>query len=213
MEKEQESVFNEFLKNTHLKKFEISTKPYFSFDKFFVDFFIQNFSMFNLNQTIQLQNHKLLEDNSFIEEFKKIVKNKSNFSRSDRSYINTTPLSPGPEYNINLFSFNSIEEIRDIFSVKKLRFNKKIFANKRGPILVSDKNGKDISLKNKDKEMVFNIPIKGGLFNKPIRGYSFGTINGRYNLLQKRKDLRNKRNNSFKENIDTYNNSPLNKIP
>jgi len=213
MEKEQESVFNEFLKNTHLKKFEISTKPYFSFDKFFVDFFIQNFSMFNLNQTIQLQNHKLLEDNSFIEEFKKIVKNKSNFSRSDRSYINTTPLSPGPEYNINLFSFNSIEEIRDIFSDKKSRFNKKIFANKRGPILVSDKNGKDISLKNKDKEMVFNIPIKGGLFNKPIRGYSFGTINGRYNLLQKRKDLRNKRNNSFKENIDSYNNSPLNKIP
>ena len=211
MEKEQENVFNEFLKNTHLKKFEISTKPYFLFDKFFVDFFIQNFSMFKLNQTeSQLQNHKLFEDNNFIEQFKKLVKNKSNFSRSNRSYINTTSFSPGPEYNINLYSYNSIEEIKDIFSNKKLRFNRKIFANKMGPILI---NEKDISLKNNGKEMIFNIPIKGGLYNKPIRGYSFGIIKGKLNLLQKRKDLRNKRNIDFKENINSYNNSPLNKIP
>ena len=39
LEKEQESIFNEFLKNTNLKRFEISTKPYFFFYIFFIYFF------------------------------------------------------------------------------------------------------------------------------------------------------------------------------
>ena len=214
MEKEQENIFNEFLKNTHLKKFEISTKPFFLFDKFFIDFFIQNFSMFNLNQTeSHLSNYKLFEDFHFIEQFKKLVKNKSNFARSVRSRPISSSISPGPEYNLNLYSFNSIEEIKDIFSNKKSRFTKKIFANKSGPILSNEKVGKDFSIKNKDKEVNFNIPIKGGLFNKPISGYSFGIINGRYNLVQKRKDLRDKRNMDLKEKIDSFSNSPLNKTP
>ena len=211
LEKDQENVYNEFLKNTQLKKFEISTKPYFVFDKFFMDFFVQNFSSFNMNQTDSLSNQKIFEDVNFIEQFKKLLRSKSNFSRSARSQTISLVYSPGPEYNINLYSFNSIEEIKDIFSNKKSRFNKKIFANKKGPILCNDTTAKDLS--NKDKEINFNIPIKGGLFNKPIKGYSFGILNGRYNLVQKRKDLRNKRNIDFQENIDAYNNSPLNKIP
>ena len=212
-EKEQENVFNEFLKNTQLKKFEISTKPYFHFDKFFVDFFIQNFSMFNMNQTDSLSNHKIFEDAHFIKELKNLVKNKSNFARSTRTQTSSSLYSPGPEYNINLYSFNSIEEIKEIFSDKKSRYSKKIFANKSGPILSNEKIIKDLINKNTDKEINFNIPIKGGLYNKPINGYSFGIINGRYNLVQKRKDLRYKRNIDFQENIDSYSNSPLNKIP
>ena len=134
--------------------------------------------MFNLNQTeSHLSNYKLFEDFHFIEQFKKLVKNKSNFARSVRSRPISSSISPGPEYNLNLYSFNSIEEIKDIFSNKKSRFTKKIFANKSGPILSNEKVGKDFSIKNKDKEVNFNIPIKGGLFNKPISGYSFGIIN------------------------------------
>ena len=41
LENEQLTVFNEFLKKTNLKKYEISTKPYFLFDKFFLDFFLK----------------------------------------------------------------------------------------------------------------------------------------------------------------------------
>ena len=213
LEKEQENVFNEFLKNTQLKKFEISTKPYFHFDKFFLDFFVQIFSMYNMNQTDNLSNHKLFDDIHFIEQLKKLFKNKSNFARSARSKTSSSMNSPGPDYNINLYSFNSIKEIKDIFFDKKARFNKKIFANKSGPLLINEKSIKDLMNKNKDKEINFNIPIKGGLFNKPINGYSFGIINGRYNLVQKRKDLRHKRNIDFQENIDSFSNSPLNKIP
>ena len=38
METDQMEVFNEFLKNTNLKKFEISTKPYFFLINFFLNF-------------------------------------------------------------------------------------------------------------------------------------------------------------------------------
>ena len=214
LQKEQESVFNEFLKNTNLKRFEISTKPYFLFDNFFIDFFLQNFSMFEQNRTqTDFSNHncKLLEDTNFIEQFKNVVKHRPNFPRSDRSQILLNSYSPGPEYNINLYSFNSMKEIKDIFTNKKSRFNKKIFANKSGPILSQDKS--DIHIKNKDKDANFNSPIKGGLFNKPINGYSFGIVKGQLNLLEKRKELRYKRNLELSENIDTYNNSPVNKKP
>ena len=213
MENEQKSVFNEFLKDTQLKRFEISTKPYFLFDNFFIDFFLQNFSMFDQSQTqthYPIQNKKLFEDTKFIEEFKKIVKNKPNFSRSKRSEIILPSYSPGPEYKINLYSFNSIEEIKDIFTNKKSRFNKKIFTNKSGPILSDEK---EISIPKKEKEINFNISIKGGLYNKPINGYSFGIVKGKLNLLNERKDLRRKRNLELIENIETYNNSPVNKKP
>ena len=58
METEQLSVFNEFLKNTNLKKFEMSTKPYFYFNRFFSEFFFQMFSLFEQNETEP--NQKLL---------------------------------------------------------------------------------------------------------------------------------------------------------
>ena len=230
IDSEQESVFNEFLKNTQLKKFEVSTKPYFSFDKFFIEFFFQNFSMFyqsqaqteiqgqiknqkanNTKQKINLNEHNLFNDNHFIEEFKKIITNKSNFSRSERNTLVHSSYSPGPEYNINLYSFNSIEEIKEIFHDKKSRFNKKIFANKRGPVFVQEK--KEYINKNKDKDIFYNIPIIGGLFNKPINGYSFGIVKGKLKLLNKRKELRDQRNYDLQENINSYNNSPVNKKP
>ena len=222
LEKDQVNIYNEFLKNTQLKKFEVSTKPYFVFDNFFINFFLQSFSMFNQNQNqtqteMPIQNtkesHKLLEDIHFIEQFKKIVKNKSNFSRSERSTLIQSSFSPGPEYNLNLYSFNSIEEIKEIFSNKKSRFNKKIFTNKSGPIISSERISKELINKNKDKDIVYNIAIKGGLFNKPISGYSFGIVKGKLNLLDKRKELRNKRYNDLQENINSYNQSPINKKP
>lgn len=215
MNKEQENIYNDFMKNTQLKKFEVSTKPYFVFDKFFIDFFFENFSKFNISQTeteFQGENKKLLEDKTFIEQFTKLIKNKSSFARGGRRQLVSASFSPGPEYNINLYSFNSIEEIKEVFSNKKSRFNKKIFTNKSGPVLFNERNGKDDKEKIKDKSMQYNV-IKGGLYNKPINGFSFGTVKGKLNLLQKRKDLRQKRYIDFQENVDSYNNSPLSRRP
>ena len=141
-----------------------------------------------------------------------LVKNKSSFARGGRRQLVSASYSPGPEYNINLYSFNSIEEIKEIFSNKKSRFNKKIFTNKIGPVLFNDRSGKDDKANKRGKSIQYNI-IKGGLYNKPINGFSFGTVKGKLNLLQKRKDLRQKRYIDFQENVDSCNNSPLSRKP
>ena len=210
LETDQNAVFNEFLKNTGLKKFEMSTKPYFTFDKFFLDFFYQMFTLFQQNETEP--NHKLLENIEFIEGFNKLIKSHPNFARSKRADLGKVEKVPGPEYNLNLFSFDSIEEIKQVFSDKKSRFTKKIFANKRGPVFHEDNTGKNIIAKKKDQNL-FNMEIKGGLYNKPIKGYTFGILNGKLNLLQKRRDLRSERNADLYNNMDRYNNSPIHKIP
>ena len=210
METDQMTVFNEFLKNTNLKKFEMSTKPFFVFDKFFLEFFYQMFSLFDQNETPPDQ--KLLENTDFIEKFNKLIKSHSNFARGKRVDLNKIDQVPGPEYDLNLFGFNSPEERKQFFSDKKARFNQKIFADKRGPIFHEDNTGKNIINKKKDKNL-FSMEIKGGLYNKPISGYTFGIVNGKLNLLQKRKDLRNQRNANLYNNLDRYNNSPIHKVP
>ena len=210
MEADQLSVFNEFLKNTNLKKFEMSTKPFFVFDKFFIEFFFQMFSIFEQNETAAKD--KLFLNKDFIQNFEKLVKSRPNFCRQKRADLNKVDQVPGPEYDLNCFGYNSPEEMKLVFSDKKSRFNKKIFANKSGPIFHEDKSLKHMLPKDKDKNII-NMEIKGGLYNKPISGYSFGILNGKLNLLQKRKELRNQRSINFNENIDRYNNSPIHDAP
>ena len=210
METDQLTVFNEFLKNTNLKKFEMSTKPYFLFDKFFLEFFFQMFSIFDQNETAP--NQKLLENKDFIENFQQLVKNRPNFTREKREDLKHSDQIPGPDYDLNLFSFNSQEEMQKFFSDKKSRFSKKIFTNKSGPIFHEDKSLKSIINKNIDKNL-FNMEIKGGLYNKPIKGYTFGTVKGKLNLIEKRKELRNQRALNYYDNMERYNISPVHKSP
>ena len=207
LESEQTTVFNEFLKNTNLKKFEMNTKPYFSFDKFFLEFFFQIFSNFEQNETDE--KHKLLRNKEFIEEFTKLVRNRPNFPREKREIINYADKVPGPEYDLNLFNFNTLEERNLFFSDKKTRFKKKIFINKQGPIIHDDKVPKHVDDKANKNKPVLNLEVKGGLYNKPINGYSFGIIKGQLNLIQKRKDLRSQRCTNLCKEIDRYNNSPI----
>ena len=207
METEQSSVFNEFLKNTNLKKFEMNTKPYFSFDKFFLEFFFQMFSGFEQNETDE--KHKLLENKEFIEEFTKLVRNRPNFPREKREIINYSDKVPGPQYDLNLYNFNTLEERNHFFTDKKSRFKKKIFINEQGPVLHQDKIPKNVDDKANQNKPILNLEVKGGLYNKPINGFSFGIIKGQLNLLQKRKDLRNQRKNNISNEIDRYNNSPI----
>ena len=107
MEADQLSVFNEFLKNTNLKKFEMSTKPFFVFDKFFIEFFFQMFSIFEQNETAAKD--KLFLNKDFIQNFEKLVKSRPNFCRQKRADLNKVDQVPGPEYDLNCFGYNSVE--------------------------------------------------------------------------------------------------------
>ena len=203
LERDQQSLYHEFLKNTHLQIYEMSTKPYFSFNKFFVEFFITNFGQF--------QTQNLLKQFDFKPKFEKIINQKPNFSRGERSNIVIRQSSPGPEYNVrNVYSFSSLDEIKEVFSKNKSRFNKKIFINKSGPIIVNDNLNRDIFGKN-----LLDVPdtsqVKGGLLNKPIKGFSFGGIKKNLHLLQERKNKRYERNADLLEKLDGSS-SPLCKI-
>ena len=104
--------------------------------------------------------------------------------------VNHSQQVPGPEYELNLYNFNSQEERNQFFSDKKSRFKTNIFINKRGPILHEDKITKNAPDKTNIKKPILNMNIKVCLYNKPINGYSFGVIKGQLNLIQKRKYLR-----------------------
>ena len=120
-----------------------------------MDFFFQIFSLFE--QTPNELNQKLFENEEFKEQFKKIIKSRPNLARAKRGEMYTPEYVPGPEYNINIYSFNSTEEINQIFTDRKSRFNKKIFTNKKGPLLYLDKSEKFSLEKEKEKEQDKNI--------------------------------------------------------
>ena len=96
------------------------------------------FSIFEQNETASKD--KLFLNKDFIQNFEKLVKSRPNFCRQKRADLNKVDQVPGPEYDLNCFGYNSPEEMKLVFSDKKSRFNKKIFANKSGPIFHEDKS-------------------------------------------------------------------------
>lgn len=189
---EQNKTFTEFVNKYNLKYYEISTKPFYNFSKFYSQLIIDNFSPM----------HATFQENNFKEELRKIIENKSNFSKAIRSSLSSIEKNPGPEYDLNIFSFNSMKELRDALINKKTRFYRKIFANKQGPVINYSRSTRDIlNTDNKDKKSVMYIS-SGGILNKPITGYTFGTVNGRLNLVKSRRDLIKERNKDLIESIE-----------
>ena len=191
---EQKNIIQDFVKENNLLFYEISTKPYFNFDKFFMDFILNSLN----------NNHeKLFNEFNFREEFEKIVTNKPTFAKSERE-MHPKDLIPGPDYDLNIYSFISTRELNDSLNNKKYRFNKKIFCNKVGPKFIASRSTKDIGNPKSDliKLKASLLQSKGGLLNKPVKGYTFGVIKGLFNLVQKRKDLQNKRKENLKESIE-----------
>ena len=198
---EQVTSLNQFLKENNIPFYEISTRSYFNFDKFFVEFILKALS----------KNHKnLTKEDSFKFEFEKIAYNKPSFSRAKREIYQKKDCYIGPKYYANIFGFNSNRELCETFSNEKLRFNKKIFCNKTGPKYYKSKSSKDMnininlsSINNKIKQLQPELfETKGGLINKPLPGFQFGTVNGKLNLLKLRKKLKLKRNKNLKESIE-----------
>ena len=194
---EKQTIFNDFLKEHNLSFFEISTKPYFNFDKFFSDFLLKFINKYHEN---------LYNEYNFKLDFQKILSNKPSFSKSIRDLHPPKDSYPGPNYDVNIYSFNSPIELSESFNNNKFRFIKKIFYNKVGPKFVNSKSTKDINSENKDmiklKNNSFLSQPKGGLLNKQIEGYTFGIKKGKLGLLKSRKELFLKRNESLKESIE-----------
>ena len=194
---EQQNTFNDFIKENNLQFFEISTKPFYNFDKFFIEFLLNILNKYHEN---------LVNEYNFKEDFEKIVFNKPNFSKSLRELFQNKDSSPGPNYDVNIYSFNSAKEINETLNNNKLRFNKKIFYNKIGPKYIGSKSTKDINcLDNNSFKIKNNVYLSlamGGIVNRQIEGYTFGTLKGKLNLLKDRKKLILERNESLKESIE-----------
>ena len=181
LEKEQENKYNNFIKeNNEIYVYEISTKPFFNFDKFFFDFFFE---------TLKPYHEKLFNEYNFKKNFGKIALNRSTFSKAVREIIDPTRDNPGPGYDLNIYGYNTLKELNEAFNDKKKRFNKKIFSNKQGPIIRKSKSIKDLVEKERKSLLPFFIQSKGGVLNKSPKGYSFGNTKGKYDLVQERKNM------------------------
>ena len=194
LEKDQENKYNEFIKeNNNLYVYEISTKPFFNFDKFFYDFFFE---------TLNQYHEKLFNEYNFKKNFGKIVLNKCTFSKAIREIIDPTRDNPGPGYDLNIYGYTTAKELNEAFNDKKKRFNKKIFSNKQGPIICKSKSIRDLMEKEKKSLMPFFIQSKGGVLNKSPKGYSFGIVKGKLDLIKARKDIFLERNKDLRDIIE-----------
>ena len=200
---DQVSNFSKFLKGKNFIFYEISTRSYYNFDKFFIEFILKALS----------QNHQeLIKEDDFKTEFEKIAYNKPTFSRSNRELYEKKDIYLGPKYYANIYGFNSSKELSDTFNNEKMRFNRKIFCNKTGPKYAKSKSTKDmnininININNLSNNLMKLQPelfeTKGGLLNKQIKGYQFGIVTGKLNLLKLRKKLISDRNESLKDSIE-----------
>ena len=194
LEKEQENKYNDFIKsNNNVFNYEISTKPFFNFDKFFYDFFFQTLSQYH---------EKLFNEYNFKKNFGKIVLNKCTFPKAIREIVDPTKDNPGPAYDLNLYGYNTLKELNEAFTNKRKRFNKKIFSNKQGPIFCKSKSVKDLIEKEKNSFMPFISQSKGGILNKSPKGYSLGIVKGKLGLIKSRKNMILERNKSLMDTLE-----------
>ena len=191
---EQSKTINEFITKYKIQNYEISTKPYYNFPKFFTQFIIDNLGPLH---------PEIFKEENFENELKKIIENKSNFSKALRASLTYNENNPGPEYDLNIYSFNTMKELKDALMNKKTRFSTKIFANKQGPVINYSKSSKDIlSIENTKEKKTIVYLSSGGILNKPIQGFSFGVAKGRLNLIKTRKDLIRERNKDLLKSIE-----------
>ena len=198
---EQITNLNEFLKDKNIIFYEISTRSYYNFDKFFIEFIIKALSH---------DHQELIKEDNFKSDFEKIAFNKPTFSKSHREIYQKQDSYLGPKYYANIYGFDSSKELTDVFNEEKMRFNKKIFYNKTGPKYVKAKSTKDININVNLTTLSNNLlklqpelfETKGGLLNKPTKGYQFGIVNGKLDLLKLRRKLISVRNESLKNSLE-----------
>ena len=194
-QKDTQDQIENFSKEKNLKKYEISTKPFFNFDKFLYDFLVDELSAVHPD---------IFSEYNFKNELEKILLKKSNFSRAAREIYDPTLNFPGPGYDLNIYGYSTMKELNEAFTNKKTRFTKKIFSNKQGPIFCKSKSAKDILNSKEENHEKYIPPVtsKGGVLNKPPVGYSFGLINGKLELMKSRKENILERNQSIRDSLE-----------
>ena len=190
---EQNQAMNDFIYKNNLKHYEISTKPFFNFSKFFVELIKDNIGPLY---------EDLFNEKNFQKELSNVIENKSNFPKAVRTSFDPYKDNPGPEYDLNIYGFNSIKELKDALINKRTRFTTKIFINKKGPLIYKSKSTKDLLSVENSKEKNLLYISQGGILNKPIIGFTFGTTKGKLNLIKSRKELCLERNKSLIESIE-----------
>ena len=140
---------NQFLKETSLKYYEISTYMFFNFENFFEKIFYNIF-----------WNFANFSKETFKKNFHNILEKKSTFLQSERK-IYETNLNPSPNaYENNPYDYpKKNKELIKIF-IDKEKYNRKIFINKEGPVFphlpkknIFKDNLSDLSFdNNKEKE-------------------------------------------------------------
>ena len=192
--KEQEIKFNKFIKSfNNLYLAEISSKPFYNFDKFFYDLFFTILSKYH---------DKLFSEQDFRSNFETVSLNRTTFSKGIRQMDDPYKDNPGPIYDINtLYRYISPIELTKAFHDKKKRFNQKIFENKEGPVFGKAKKPKDFFGKIR-KDFFGNYLQAGGILNGTPKGFSFGTVDGKLNLIKTRKNLLKEINKNIRDSFE-----------
>lgn len=177
----QEVIAN-FLKETSMKMYEISTKTFYPFSKFFEQLFNNHFQSYRTE----------FSTNPFKEKLSLILFSKPSFPKAQRkTFVNTNDY-PGPfNYENNIYEYGSKQVFDDIMSNKRKKYNTKIFINKIGPIF----NKAVVSfLPNPPKETDEEKKMYKINFNNNNRikenqcGYSLGLKSGILNLKSVRQE-------------------------
>lgn len=192
----QQKIFSTFLNQSGMNYYEISTRPYFTFEKFFEMLFIDLYGKFRSHFQSEEFNNKL----------NVILSSKPTFSQAERKNVERKDNTPGPgTYNLNLYSYNSKKEIEDALVNKKTKFKTKIFTTKSGPVFVKEKY--EISLNRSEtnqKSNFFSKDMKEFRDNSNL-GFSFGILQGVLNLREKRRDLKKEKSEEIQKSFDEYN--------
>ena len=198
----QQKKFSNFLRLSGLNYYEISTRPYFTFEKFF--------------QTLFLDLYGEYREHFKSEEFKNklniILSSKPTFAQSERKDMAIIDNVPGPgAYNLNLYSYNSKKEIEEALNNKKTKYKRKIFVNKSGPVFMKSRyemyGGTSGILLNKNENNVkkdyFTMDMRECI-DKPKPGFSLGILEGRLNLKKKRQEKKIEMNQEIQKSFDEY---------
>ena len=188
-EQEEKKNLNDFIKKYKIPYYEISTRIFFPFDKTFEKILLYNLTQFESS----------FKNENVIRYMKQIFENKSTFNKASKSTKDIHNEFPGPKYNINIYGYDSENELNNALSNKKLRFKTKIFVNKIGPIINRNKSEVTVLRSGIDNDkFIPQFTNKKDNYSKSNKGFSFtGPDNKNCNLSLERKEMRKKRNKEF----------------
>lgn len=196
--KEVNNFLRENSSSSFINYYEISTKMFFSFEKFFEKIFFDIFG----------EMYDAFLTDYFRERFSNVLSLRETFSKAARKSPKPNPYPSPQEYVSNVYDVN---ELKEVF-VNKENFKRKIFVNKTGPVFDHKKetfNNKkkktdtnkmesDFNKENQEKEEneFYELERKKNKLKEDFfsekQGYSLGIKPGNLNLKKKKRNELNK---------------------